>query len=218
MKKRIISACIVAATCCLLAIPAAADGNRGVSDIEKWGDSIQKYTETVTNQDEAIMESLKPAENGKIILPQTEIDMAKDFYISAGYGEAEAERLALQYVKEINVLYQEAFSNGYTASDQEIREHLDSLKEQYQTAENKEEMQAFMDKFENEQAYWDYQFEIYKKDLPIQKYNADREKKYLEEQTSEDGQTERLAIQGDWEEEFEYRKKAAVEESDFVVR
>lgn len=218
MKKRIISACIVAAACGLLAAPAAADGNRGVSDVEKWGDSIQKYTDTVINHDKAIAESLEPAEDGKIILPQTEIDMAKDFYLSAGYGEDEAESLALQYVKEINVLYQEAISNGYTASDEEIREHLDKLKEQYQTAENKEEMQAFMDKFENEQAYWDYQFEIYKKDLPIQKYNAAREKEFLEEQASGNGQTERLAAQEEWEDEFEYEKKAAVEASDFVVQ
>lgn len=185
-----------------------------VQMLQEWGDSVQNYVDKFGGKDEAVEKSLEMSKRGKIILPQTEIDMAKDFYLVSGYGEKEAEALALQYVKETNALYQEAVANGYTVSDQEIRDYLEEQKEQYQTADNKEEIYAFMERFESEQAYWDFQFEIYKKDLPIQKYNAAREREFMQEQ-AENGSIDKT---GDlWAEEFERQKARAVEKYDFAV-
>ena len=137
--------------------------------------------------------------------------------MTSGYEEKEAEELAIQYVKEINVLYQEAIANGFTVTDEEIQEHLDQLKKQYETAENKDEIYAFMNKFENEQAYWDFQFEIFKKDLPIQKYNAAREQEFIEEQTVNDNPDEMLKAQDEWTDEFQDMKEDAIEEYDFTI-
>ncbi len=144
----------------LLAILAVARTNQGVGDAARKEGSTQIY-EKMTAGNQTVKQSLKPAENGKILLPQIEIDIAEKYYLAAGYGKEEAKDLAVQNTKEINVLYQEAIANGYSVTDQEIRKYLQELKEQYQTAENKKDIQAFMEKSGNEQPYWDYQFEIY---------------------------------------------------------
>lgn len=187
-----------------------------VQTICNWGDSIQKYADKVDGGDKAIEKSLKPAVDGRIVLPQTEIDMAADFYLISGYGEKEAKELALEYVKEVNALYQEAIANNYTVTDQEIEDFLEEQKQQYEQAENKEEVYVFMDRFENEQAYWEFQAEIYKKDLPIQKYNAASEREFIEGQMANSGM-DGSVIQEKWEDEFSKRKAEAVEKYEFVV-
>ncbi len=197
-------------------IAVNAFGFSVVQTICNWGDSIQKYANKVDGADEAIEKSLKPAADGRIVLPQAEIDMAEDFYLISGYREKEAKELALQYVKEINALYQEAIANGYTASDQEVEEFLKEQKRQYEQAENKEEVYAFMDRFESEQAYWEFQSEVYKKDLPIQKYNASREREFMEKQIA-GGSADSLELQDRWEHEFQRQKAEAVEKYEFVV-
>ena len=216
MKKRIISALCVAIAG-LIVIPVAASNGSDISSTDEWGETIQEYVDIIDEDDETLEKSLITADDGEIILPQIEIDMAKDFYITSGYEEKEAEELAIQYVKEINALYQEAIANGYTVTDDEIQEHLDELKKQYETAENKDEIHAFMNKFDNEQAYWDFQFEMFKKDLPIQKYNAAREQEFIEEQTINDNPDEILKLQNEWADEFEDMKEDAIEEYDFTI-
>lgn len=226
MRKKFFSILSVCLLLCLLGISAYADCNHDISDVDEWGNSIQGYVDTIIGHDEAIEESLSMPEGKEIILPQAEIDMAEDFYISSGCGEEEAEKLAVKYVKEINALYQEAVANGYTVSEQEIREQLEQLKSQYQTAENKEEIRTFIDKFENEQAYWDFLFEMYKKDLPIQKYNADREQVFIEEKQDsierERGfavsPEEKLEIQEEWADMFEEEKEALVKEYEYTIK
>lgn len=211
---------------CLLGVLVYADCNDDMSAVDEWGNSIQGYVDAIAGHDDSMEESLKMAKGKEIILPQIEIDMAKDFYISSGYEEKEAEKYAVQYVKEINVLYQEAIANGFTVSDQEIREQLEQSKVQYQTAENKEELQTFIDKFENEQAYWDFQFEMYKKDLPIQKYNAAREQDFIEEKQRaiEKAQVfaispeEKKEIQEEWENVFNKEKEASVKEYVYTIK
>lgn len=226
MGKKLISVLSVCLLLCLLGITACAGRSHCISDADGQDGSIQGYAGTIDVHGEAVEESLRMSEGKEIILPQAEIDMAEDFYISSGCGEDEAEKLAVKYVKEINALYQEAVANGYTVSEQEIREQLEQLKSQYQTAENKEEIRAFIDKFENEQAYWDFQFEMYKKDLPIQKYNADREQVFIEEKQDsferERGfavsPEEKLEIQEEWADMFGEEKEALVKEYEYTIK
>ena len=126
-----------------------------------------------------VVESLKPVKDNKIILPEIEINQAKDFYIAAGYEEKGASDLAVKYVKDINTLYQEAIKNGYNVTDDEILAHIEQMKKEFEVAENKDEIDDFIDKFENEDAYWKFQFEMLKKDLPIQKYVSEKERNYI---------------------------------------
>ena len=67
---------------------------------------------------------------------------------------------------------------------------------------------------------------MYKKDLPIQKYNADREQVFIEEKQDsierERGfavsPEEKLEIQEEWADMFEEEKEALVKEYEYTIK
>lgn len=159
-------------------------------------------------------------------MPQIEIDQAKDFYISAGYSDAEAQEAAIAYVKEINTLYQEAIKHGYAVTDDEISAHIEQMKVDFQNAENKDEIYDFINSFENEEAYWDFQFEMLKKDLPIQRYVADKENEYINRNTpnnlsasanSVEYSDKVLEVQEEWVDQFEAIKDDAENRYEYKI-
>lgn len=193
---------------------------------ESYGKKIQKYLERSDNEEVSMSKSLELCENNTIVLPQKEINMAKDFYVSAGSDKKDAEGLAVEYVKEVNSLYQEAIKNGYTATDEEIKEHLELLKKEIDIAENKEEIYVFINTFDNEQDYWDFQFEMFKKDLPIQKYIAAKEQAFLDKCIKNNSKktearkvdaTAVLEYQDEWDKQFLNMKENVVNKYDFLV-
>jgi hypothetical protein len=96
------------------------------------------------------------------------------FYMQQGYDEEEAKSKAKEYLMEREELYQKAVDAGYSVTDEEVEEYLDSLKELIYSSEDGEEQLAIsMNYFENEDEYWDYEFLVYQKNLVIQKYNKD---------------------------------------------
>ncbi len=223
-KRQIASAILVLSFVCMMSLSAIA----GVSDsvkIESWGNAVQKYVDNPMGENDTVKQSLAPADN-VIILPQIEIDQAKDFYISAGYSDAEAQEAAIAYVKEINTLYQEAIKHGYAVTDDEISAHIEQMKVDFQTAENKDEIYDFINSFENEEAYWDFQFEMLKKDLPIQRYVADKENEYINRNTpnnlsaganSVEYSDKVLEIQEEWVEQFEVIKDDAENRYEYKI-
>ena len=58
--------------------------------------------------------------------------------------------------------------------------NLEELKQFINQSENKEDAMAIIEQFDSEEDYWNYEFEVYKKDLPIQKYMAAKEKEFKE--------------------------------------
>ncbi len=224
IKKQIISAVFVICFICIVSLSAIA----GVSDsvkITSWGNEVQKYAIDSIEENEAVMQSLTPTDD-KIILPQIEINQAKDFYLSAGYSDTEAEETAFIYVKEINTLYQEALKNGYAVTDDEIAAHIEQMKLDFQVAENRDEIYEFISSFENEQAYWDFQFEMLRKDLPIQRYVADKEKEFIRGNDSSNSSIASndavyfdsvLEAQDEWVDQFEAMKDEAEEKYEYIV-
>ncbi len=219
MKKKIMSILGILSLIVVLSMTAIAERDV-VSKSKSWGESIQEYVVNPIGENTAVLKSLKKVEeNNKVILPQIEIEQAKAFYVVAGYEEKEALDLAVSYVKDINTLYQEAIKNGYSVTEEEILKHLEELKEEFQIAENKEEIFGFINSFESEEEYWAFQFEMFKKDLPIQKYVAAKEKSFMNEKLpnhlkiksySQQEYAEKvLEIQEEWNIEFESMKKEA---------
>ena len=47
---------------------------------------------------------------------------------------------------------------------------MEELKKYITTSDNKDDAYAVMNSFKSDQEYWDYEFNVYQKDLPIQKY------------------------------------------------
>lgn len=107
-------------------------------------------------------------------ISKEEMEYTTYFYMQQGYDEEEAKSKAKEYLTEREELYQKAVDAGYSVTDEEVEEYLDSLKELIYSSEDGEEQLAIsMNYFENEDEYWDYEFLVYQKNLVIQKYNKD---------------------------------------------
>lgn len=102
------------------------------------------------------------------------------------------------------------------------------MKKEFEVAENKDEIDDFIDKFENEDAYWKFQFEMLKKDLPIQKYVSEKERNYISknmpinevseyigDNTSAD---EIMKVQEKWDSEFEIMKESIESNYSYIIK
>lgn len=154
------------------------------------------------------------AEGNQAIVLKKDIQQAKQFYLLAGIGEEEANKQAIDYVFQREALYQNAIENGYEASDQEVKEYLKELREFVNSADNREDYLDAMHQFESEEAYWEFQFEIYKKDLPIQNYVRDLEQQFAEKNNFSD---ENGLSEDEWINYFEDFKKNLVEKEQFRI-
>ena len=96
--------------------------------------------------------------------------VAVEFYRMQGMSEEEAKEQAIAYLKERDQLYEEAVKAGYDVTDSEVEAYLEELKQTFYHADNSEDAMAVMEQFDSEEDYWKYEFEVYKKDLPIIKY------------------------------------------------
>lgn len=95
---------------------------------------------------------------------------AVEFYRMQGMSEEEAKEQAIAYLKERDQLYEEAVKAGYDVTDSEVEAYLEELKQTFYHADNSEDAMTVMEQFDSEEDYWKYEFEVYKKDLPIIKY------------------------------------------------
>lgn len=121
---------------------------------------------------------------------------------------------AILYVEEREALYQQAIEAGYTVTDKEVYDYLEELKQFINQSENKEDAMAIIQQFDSEEDYWNYEFEVYKKDLPIQKYMAAKEKEFKEVAPQAKSINE---IEEEWQEYYEQIKAQAVENEEFKV-
>ncbi len=121
-----------------------------------------------------IIKSLILGDTSQSNISKEEMEYTTYSYMQQGYDEEEAKSKAKEYLMEREELYQKAVDAGYSVTDEEVEEYLDSLKELIYSSENGEEQLAIsMNYFENEDEYWDYEYLVYQKNLVIQKYNKD---------------------------------------------
>ena len=146
---------------------------------------------------------------GKTInIPMDEMDRAVEYYQIGGRSNAVA--LADQYVKERNALYAAALANGCTATEDEIRQYLDELRDMLYRSENKEDIFAVIQGFGSEDEYWAYEYTVYQKEYPIIKYTEALRDNYLDNMNgsySEEG----------WQTYFAEVKNALVQDQVFVI-
>ena len=80
--------------------------------------------------------------------------------------------------------YQRAIAAGYSVSDDEINDYLDDLKVTINDSINSEEAQALISQFGSEEEYWQHESEVYKINLPIEKYLESLKQEYLKNSIS----------------------------------
>ena len=70
---------------------------------------------------------------------------------------------------ERNALYVAAIQNGYEVTEEDIDDWLKELRTMLEN-DTTGAYQSAMEGFESEDAYWEYEYEVYRVDLPIQNY------------------------------------------------
>ena len=165
------------------------------SKFSDWGNLLKQYAND-ENGNEMIYARGK---NG--VITNKEVEQAMMFYTTFGMNQEDARKQAVLYVEEREALYQQAIEAGYTVTDQEVYD-------------NKEDAMAIIEQFDSEEDYWNYEFEVYKKDLPIQKYMAAKEKEFKEVAPQAKSINE---IEEEWQDYYEQIKAQAVENEEFKV-
>lgn len=188
-KRKMVVFVVIALLMMAVALPTMAEGSDSLFFV-KWGSKLNQYA----NSGQNMKSSDIYAKGKRAVVLKDDIQQATDFYILAGMNETEARSEAEKYMLEREAMYQKAISEGYAVSDQEVYNYLNELKQIINQADNKSEADAIINQFDTEEDYWEYQFNVYKKNLPIQKYVADLEIDYFQKssftrgtQAAEDG-------------------------------
>lgn len=181
----------------------------GVSIMERWGKILNNNFKQEKSLDSTIYAKGK---SGNILI--SDIEQAKEFYLLSGMDEITAKQEAINYAYEREALYQAAIKNGYSVTEEEIWDYLEQLKELMKTASNKDEVEAIIGQFPSEEDYWNFQFTVYQKNLPIQNYVKDMEKTFMStSQYSND--KEETDLQANWIQQFNHLKEELVKEENF---
>lgn len=178
------------------------------SKFSDWGNLLKQYVND-ENGNEMIYARGK---NG--VITNKEVEQAMMFYTTFGMNQEDARKQAVLYVEEREALYQQAIEARYTVTDQEVYDYLEKLKVFIEQSDNKEDAMAIIEQFDSEEDYWNYEFEVYKKDLPIQKYMAAKEKEFKEVAPQAKSINE---IEEEWQDYYEQIKAQAVENEEFKV-
>lgn len=190
-------------------IPALADKKETFNYLE-WGKALKNNSKD--NSLQSNMDDIKILLKGEnAIITVSEVEMGKKFYQASGIPEDEAKNKSIDYFMEYESLYSEADKKGYYATEKEIENYLEQMKESIFSEETdedtKEQFNTIISQFDSEKDYWEYEKEVYKKQLPIQKYVNDLEKKYFKENPG--------ASDDEWLDYFEIYKKELVSKENF---
>lgn len=191
----------------MVGIPILAEPSYATK-FSDWGNLLKQYA-NVEDEEETIYARGK---NG--VITNKEVEQAMMFYTTFGMNQEDARKQAVLYVEEREALYQQAIEAGYTVTDQEVYDYLEKLKVFIEQSDNKEDAMAIIEQFDSEEDYWNYEFEIYKKDLPIQKYMAAKENEFKEVAPQAKSINE---IEEEWQDYYEQIKAQAVENEEFKV-
>lgn len=151
-------------------------------------------------------------EKGKTVsVMKEDVERCEEHFRNLGYKDPKAA--AVEYCRERMALFDAAVNNGTAVTDEEIRAYLDELRIMLEMEENKGQYEAVLSGFESEEAYWEYEYEVYRIDLPIQRYVKELEKDFMNSEKAREAEDAGKL----WGEEFERIKKSLVKEQGFVT-
>ena len=184
------------------------------SIMSAWGKILKVYSE---NEEVEKPEIYMLGNSAQIT--EADIKQGTELFVLSGMDREQAREEAIKYAMKREALYEEAINNGYTVTDEEVRAYLEELKEVINSADNKEDALQVIKAFDSEKEYWDFEFEVYKKDLPIQKYVESLEVMYK----AKDAKLSEQTVQTDYEEDFnsffeKYKEKLAEEQNYKLVK
>lgn len=203
MKKRMLFPILLFMVCCVGMGVYASENNMSLIE---WGKYLSgKYATNETSMNLKENSGDVYMSGHSIDVTYQDIEMAEKYYLIGGEKEETARKMAIDYAKKRNSLYASAIENGYSITDNELDKYIKELKTIVSEANNKDEIYSIIDQFDTESDFWNFQKEVYRIDLVIQKYVADLEKKYID------------AGGDDWDTEFELLKENLALNQDFKM-
>ena len=190
-------------------IPTLAQGKLD-SFMVNWGKTLKEHSENRDVKESDIYMKGKSAS-----VTEADIKQGTDFYVLSGMNEEVAREEAIKYMMKREALYAEAVRNGYDVTDDEVRVYLEELKQTIASADNKEDVEAVIKGFGSEDEYWEYEFNVYKKDLPIQKYTESLKAEYENNNISSEVQGISVNSDEDFNDFFERYKEELVEKQNY---
>jgi hypothetical protein len=192
MKKRVVQTSLLILVTFALGIPAIAGSNTAnepQADMVKWGSYLNQHSgggAVPMKRNAAAKNKTDIVWKGEqAVITRDALKQATYYYQLMGEDDAQAAESALEYLMEHEALYCEASKKGYQATDQEAKEMVDKIRTAYQDGsmgeESKKQLQAVISQFDSEDAYWEYELQVYKKDLPIMNMNNDNEAAYYKD-------------------------------------
>ena len=112
------------------------------------------------------------------VITKKDLEMSIDNLVLSGLKEENAIKEAVKLTMDREAVYEEAVAEGFNVTDDEIKDYVEELRGTMDKAENKVQVDAIIKGFGSEEKYWDFEFGIYKKDLPIIKYQKALETQY----------------------------------------
>lgn len=190
-------------------IPTLAQGKFD-SFMVNWGKTLKEHSENRDVKESDIYMKGKSAS-----VTEADIKQGTDFYVLSGMNEEVAREEAIKYMMKREALYAEAVRNGYDVTDDEVRVYLEELKQAIASADNKEDVEAVIKGFGSEDEYREYEFNVYKKDLPIQKYTESLKVEYENNDISSEVQGISVNSDEDFNDFFERYKEELVEKQNY---
>ena len=199
-KIKIISnVCIVLVLILTLSISSYATSSSSVI-MADWGETLAENSKDMQSEDIY-------AVGKNAIVTNKDVAQAVEFYLLSGMDEQNAKEEAVKYTFQREALYQAAIENGYSVTDEEVWEYLEELKDTINHADNKEDIITIMNQFETENDYWNFEFSVYQKNLPIQRYVHDLEESFMQSSVKEN----------EWDQYFEQMKENLVLKENYQI-
>lgn len=213
MKKKYIIAIVMAALIILCSFTMIIASERG-SFGRQWGEYLSSLNSDGDSNLDSKDESVFATGKDVVILNST-IDQAKQFYILSGYPEQEAFELAIDYSEKYETMYYMAVKSGYKASEEEVDARINELKEMIILLDDQSDFQEHMDSFGTEEDYWEFERSICARDLTIEKYRkAELETEFARISRFDKGSEE---YQKEWIEWYENYQTELVKTQKFSI-
>ena len=182
MKKKVIAAII----CGVALVGSVYWANTTNADLNNTG----RFAALQSQSDENPSSDKIAVRGNDIKISEAEVNESEKFYMANGESEQTAKKDALNNLKEYYALYAEAQKKGYSVTEDEVDNYLDELKKQMSEAANKDDVQAVISAYGNEDDYWKYMKKVYMKRLVVMKYTKDLEKDFASEYKQKNGDSD----------------------------
>lgn len=221
-KNYVVLGLVVLSLCTIFIIGTnkiqATSSINDASFYKQWGETLAEYSSSISAKENF---SAGTDNNNTIIVPESEIKQAIEFYKLQNISESDAKLKAEEYSKRRNALYHEAILNGFDVTDTEIRDFLETQKQFLKNTKNAEEAHIMIEGFGSEEAYWEYELYVHKKNLPIMKYREFLEEQYYAEnnmKTDEKIEGDTLILGGNFNDYYESYQQSLLDKYTFEIR